>query len=268
MHLPEAEVLVLNIQARNYTLPQFMEKMDQLKVLIITKYGFSSSEIQNIRLLGYLSSLKRIRFEHVFISSISDSILKLRNLQKISFIMCEISEAFRKCTIQIPDMLPYLSEIVIDYCNDLVEFPACLCEIRSLKELSITNCHELVTIAEEFEKLKNLEVLRLHACTKLLELPETIGSLKKLEFLDISDCIGMSKLPGQMGDLCGLRKIHMTGCRGLSELPLSVKGLEKLKSVTCDEETACLWQDYEDYLDDLEIHVHKEDVNLDWLHDN
>ncbi|KAG5535659.1 hypothetical protein RHGRI_023426 [Rhododendron griersonianum] len=268
MHLPEAEVLVLNIQTRNYTLPQFMEKMDQLMVLIITNYGFSSSEIQNIPLLGYLSTLKRIRFEHVFISSISDSILKLRNLQKISFIMCEISEAFRKCTIQIPDMLPYLSEIVIDYCNDLVEFPACLCEIRSLKELSITNCHELVTIAGEFEKLENLKVLRLHACTKLLELPETIGSLKKLDFLDISDCVGMSKLPGQMGDLCGLRKIHMTGCRGLSELPLSVKGLEKLKSVTCDEETACLWQDYEDYLDDLEIHVHKEDVNLDWLHDN
>ncbi|XP_058228494.1 probable disease resistance protein At5g66900 isoform X2 [Rhododendron vialii] len=266
MHLPEAEVLVLNIQTRNYTLPQFMEKMDQLKVLIISNYGFSSSEIQNIPLLGYLSSLKRIRLEHVFISSISDSILKLRNLQKISFIMCEISEAFRKCTIQIPDMLPYLSEIVIDYCNDLVEFPACLCEIRSLKELSITNCHELVTIAEEFEKLENLKVLRLHACTKLLEVPETIGSLKKLVFLDIADCISMSKLPGRIGDLCGLRNIHMRGCQGLSELPLSVKGLEKLKNVTCDEETGCLWQQFKDYLDDLEIHVHKEDVNLDWLY--
>ncbi|KAH7851392.1 hypothetical protein Vadar_010896 [Vaccinium darrowii] len=267
MKLPNVEVLVLNIQARKYTLPQFLEKMDRLKVLIITNYGFSSFEIQGIPVLGYLSSLKRIRFEHVLISSISDSILKLRNLRKISFIMCEIGEAFRKCTIRILDMLPNLSDIVIDYCNDLVEFPACLCEIRSLEELSITNCHELVTIAEDFGKLESLKKLRLHACTKLLELPESIGSLKKLVFLDISDCISMSKLPVQMGDLCGLRKIHMRGCRGLSELPPSVKGLQQLKDVTCDEETAYLWQHYENYPNDLEICVHKEDVNLDWLHD-
>ncbi|KAH7851938.1 hypothetical protein Vadar_018536 [Vaccinium darrowii] len=266
IQLPEVEVLVLNIQARNYTLPQFLEKMDQLKVLIITNYGFSSSEIHSIPLLGYLSSLKRIRFEHVLISSIGDSILKLRNLRKISFIMCEIAEAFRKCTISVPDVLPNLSEIVIDYCNDLVEFPLCLCEIRSLEELSITNCHELVTIGEDFGKLENLKVLRLHGCTELLELPESIGSLKKLNFLDMSDCIRLSKLPGQMGDLCGLREIHMRGCWGLSELPLSVKDLVHLKDVMSDEETAYLWQHFQIYLKNLELHVDKEDVNLDWLH--
>lgn len=69
-----------------------------------------------------------------------------------------------------------------------------------------------------------------------------------------------------MSDLCGLKEIHMRGCRGLSELPLSVKGLEKLKNVSCDEETRYLWQQFKVYLDDLEISVPpKEEVNLDWL---
>ncbi|PSS21558.1 Disease resistance protein [Actinidia chinensis var. chinensis] len=267
MQLPKVEVLVLNIQTRDYTLPQFMEKMDQLKVLIITNYGFCSAEIKNFPLPRYLSSLKRIRLEHVSISSISNSILQMRNLRKLSLIMCEIAEAFRNCTVHIPDMLPNLVEIVIDYCNDLVEFPAWLCNIRFLKELSITNCHELVAIPEGFGKLQNLEVLRLHACTKLLELPKSIRSLHKLDFLDISDCISLTELPEQMGELFSLRNLHMRGCQGLSELPCSVKNLEQLKEVICDEETAYLWEQYKIDLINLEINVLKEDVNLDWLHD-
>ncbi|PSS21335.1 Disease resistance protein [Actinidia chinensis var. chinensis] len=267
MPLPKVEVLVLNIQTKDYTLPQFMEKMDQLKVLIITNYGFCSAEIKNFPLPGYLSSLKRIRLEHVSISSISNSILQMRNLRKISFIMCEIAEGFRNCTIHIPDMLPNLAEIVIDYCNDLVEVPAWLCNIRFLKELSITNCHELIAIPEGFGMLHNLEVLRLHACTKLLELPKSIRSLHKLDFLDISDCISMSELPEQMGELCSLRNLHMRGCHGLSELPCSVKDLKQLKEVICDEETAYLWDQYKFDIINLKINVLKEDVNLDWLHD-
>ncbi|CAL5371099.1 unnamed protein product [Camellia sinensis] len=265
MQLPEVEVLVLNIQARNYKLPQFMGKMDRLKVLIITNYGFCSAELSNSSLLGHLLNVRRIRFEHISILSISKSMLQMKSLRKISFVMCKIDEAFRNCKIQVPNMLPNLAEIVIDYCNDLVEFPAWICNIVSLTKLSITNCHELISLPEGLGNLENLEVLRLHACTKLLELPESIGSLQRLSFLDISDCISMSTLPGRMGELCGLRKLHMRGCRGLSELPYSVKDLKQLKDLVCDEETAHLWEHYKIHLTNLKLNVLKEDVNLDWL---
>ncbi|KAI8031767.1 putative disease resistance protein [Camellia lanceoleosa] len=265
MQLSKVEVLLLNIQIRNYTLPQLMEKMDQLKVLIVTNYGFYSAEISNFPLLGHLSSLKRIRFEHISISSIAKTMLRLKNLQKISLVMCKFDDAFGNCTIQIADMLPNLVEIVIDCCNDLVEFPAWLCNISGLKRLDITNCHELIALPEAFVKLDNLEVLRLHACTKLLELPESIGRLQKFRFLDLSDCISISKLTERMGELSSLRKLNVRGCRGLSELPSSVKNLKQLEDLICDEETGHLWENYKIHLPNLKFHVLKEDVNLDWL---
>ncbi|KAL7193207.1 hypothetical protein ACSBR2_024923 [Camellia fascicularis] len=264
MQLPEVEVLVLNIQAGNYKFPRFMGKMDRLKVLIITNYGFCSAELSNSSLLGHLLDVRRIRFEHISILSISKPMLQMKSLRKISFVMCKIDEAFRNCTIQVPNMLPNLAEIVIDYCNDLVEFPAWICNIVSLTKLSITNCHELISLPEGLGNLENLDVLRLHACTKLLELPESIGSLQRLSFLDISDCISISTLPGRMGELCGLRKLHMRGCRGLSELPYSVKDLKQLKDLICDEETAHFWEHYKIHLTNLKLNVLKEDVNLDW----
>ncbi|KAL7231856.1 hypothetical protein ACSBR2_009977 [Camellia fascicularis] len=265
MQLSKVEVLLLNIQIRNYTLPQLMEKMDQLKVLIVTNYGFGSAEISNFPLLGHLSSLKRIRFEHISISSIAKTMLRLKNLQKISLVMCKFDDAFGNCTIQIANMLPNLVEIVIDCCNDLVEFPAWFCNISSLKRLNITNCHELIALPEAFGKLDSLEVLRLHACTKLLELPESIGRLQKFRFLDLSDCISISKLTERMGELSSLRKLNVRGCRGLSELPSSVKNLKQLEDLICDEETGYLWENYKIHLPNLKFHVLKEDVNLDWL---
>ncbi|KAF5961225.1 hypothetical protein HYC85_002434 [Camellia sinensis] len=254
MQLSKVEVLLLNIQIRNYTLPQLMEKMDQLKVLIVTNYGFGSAEISNFPLLGHLSSLKRIRFEHISISSIAKTMLRLKNLQKISLVMCKFDDAFGNCTIQIADMLPNLW--------NFQHGCAISAALRSLTSPTVTR---LIALPEAFGKLDNLEVLRLHACTKLLELPESIGRLQKFRFLDLSDCISISKLTERMGELSSLRKLNMRGCRGLSELPSSVKNLRQLEDLICDEETGYLWENYKIHLPNLKFHVLKEDVNLDWL---
>ncbi|KAM7507038.1 hypothetical protein LguiA_017491 [Lonicera macranthoides] len=235
MQLPSTKVLILNFRSKTYFLPHFMEKMDKLKVLIITNYGFCPVELNNFIVLSYLSDLRRIRLENILITFLSKSLLQLKNLQKISLMMCEIGKAFGSCTTEIPQMLPNLLKLEIDYCDDLVEFPIWFCKLLRLKKLSITYCNELSALPDEFGRLVNLEVLRIHSCTKLEQLPESICGLHKLRFLDISDCVGMSKMPERIGDLRGLRALHMRGCRGLQELPPSVN-------------------------------VIKEDINLDWLH--
>lgn len=63
----KVEILVLNFRTKNYTLPEFVAKMDRLKVLIVTNYGFSSTELGNFQLLGSVPNLKRIRLEKVSI---------------------------------------------------------------------------------------------------------------------------------------------------------------------------------------------------------
>ncbi|XP_068331931.1 probable disease resistance protein At5g66900 [Pyrus communis] len=261
MQAPEAEVLVLNFQTKNYALPEFVEKMDKLKVLILKNYGLLPAELDNFELLGSLSNLKRIRLERISIPSIRKVLKQLKSLQKISFFMCDIGQGF----VQILDALPNLVELNIDYCHDLVQLPANLCDLVHLKKLSITNCHKLSALPADIGKLVNLEVLRLRSCADLLELPGSIRNLKVLKFLDISDCFSIKELPEDIGAMCSMEKINVSQCSRLKELPASVMDLEQLNQVICDEETKTLWEPFLPFLTNIRIKVIKEDINLNWL---
>ncbi|XP_042974652.1 probable disease resistance protein At5g66900 isoform X2 [Carya illinoinensis] len=168
---------LLSISTENYCLPGFVEKMDKLKALIVTNYGFFPAELGNIQLLGSLPNLKRIRLQKVSIPSIFKTPPPLGDLEKISLFMCNIGQNFRDCSIEISNAWSNLMEIIIDYCNDLVEFPTWLCYTVSLKKLSITNCHKLSALPIEIRELTGLEVLNLRSCTNLSELPESVTSL-------------------------------------------------------------------------------------------
>ncbi|KAG6666345.1 hypothetical protein CIPAW_01G025100 [Carya illinoinensis] len=268
---PEVKVLVLNFQTENYTLPEFVEKMEELKVLIATNYGSFPIELGNFQLLGSVPNLKRIRLEKVSIPSICRTLSASRSLEKISLFMCHIGHAFRNCSVQISDALPNLREINIDYCIDLVELPAGMFDTISLKKLSITNCHKLSKLPEGLGKLRNLEVLRLRSCTELLELPESTGSLHNLVVLDISDCLSISKLPKHIGELCNLKEFHMKGCLALCnqwQLLPSILDLEHLKLVVCDEEMAKRWEsimEFRTHCSRPHIKVAEKYYSLKWL---
>ncbi|XP_050252910.1 probable disease resistance protein At5g66900 isoform X2 [Quercus robur] len=263
---PKVEVLVLNFQTKNYSLPEFVDKMDNLKVLIITNYGFFPTELRNFQLLKSLPNLKTIRLEKVSIPSLCKAPVLLKSLKKISLFMCKIGQAFQNFTIQVSDALPNLMEINIDYCNDLVELPAVLCDVICLKKLSITNCHQLSALPNGIGKLVNLEVLRLGSCTDLSELPESIRSFHKLCILDISDCLGIRHFPKDIGELCNLKELHMKGCLSLRKgLPPSTSNLEQLKLVICDEERAKFWEPIKEVLTNLKVKVAEKDINLTWL---
>ncbi|XP_061363508.1 probable disease resistance protein At5g66900 [Gastrolobium bilobum] len=259
----QAEVLVLNIQSSKYTLPGFTDRMSKLKVLIVTNYGFHPSELNKFELLGCLSDLKRIRLEKVSVPCLC----KLKSLQKLSLRMCNTKHAFESSSIQISAALPNLVEMNIDYCNDLVELPAEVCKITTLKKLSITNCHKLSALPQEIGELENLELLRLSSCSDLLEIPESVGRLQKLCCLDISDCVNLAQLPEDIGELHSLEKLYMWGCSRMSKLPYSVMNFGDLKHqiyVICDEEVAALW-DHFSKLPNLKIELSKADISLNWL---
>ncbi|KAL3722206.1 hypothetical protein ACJRO7_034557 [Eucalyptus globulus] len=268
LQLPEAEALVLNFetnQTKTYALPDFIEKADKLKALIVTNYSFFPAELRNFHMVG--SSLRRIRLERVMVSFQSMGKLRLHSLQRMSFFMCEIGQASTSNGTKISDAMPNLMELDIDYCNDLVTLPDGICEIKSLKKLSITNCHNFSTLPEQLGQSTSLEVVRLNSCTNLLQLPISIGTLQKLISLNISDCLSLSTLPSQIGQLNNLNRINMRGCLKLSMLPRSIVRLRNLKKVICDKETEVLWEPLKYSLNSLNIMVPEEEANLDWLCD-
>ena len=239
--------------------------MVKLKVIIVTNYGFFPTELSNFQLLNSLPNLKRIRLEKVSIPSLCTTPVPLRSLKKISLFMCNIGQAFGNSTVQASNSLSNLMEINIDYCIDLVELPAWLCEVLHLKKLSITNCHKLSELPDGIGNLVNLKVLRFRSCTELSELPESIKSLHKLRILDISDCLSIIKLPKHIGELHNLEELHMKECLKLRQLPPSTMDLEQLKLVVCDEERAMLWEPFKEFLSNLKVMVAKKDINLNWL---
>ncbi|XP_027361343.1 probable disease resistance protein At5g66900 [Abrus precatorius] len=266
MQPDEAEVLILNLHSSQYSLPDFTEKMSNLKVLIVTNYGFHHSEVNKFELLGSLSNLRRIRLDKVSVPPLC----MLKNLRKLSLYMCNTKLAFESCSIPISDAMPKLVEMSIDYCKDLVKLPDGVCNITPLKKLSITNCHKLSALPQEIAKLENLEVLRLCSCSHLVEMPDSVGGLNKLSCIDISDCVSLTKLPDDIGDLKKLEKLYMKGCSALckSELPYSVTNFEHLKHtihVICDEEMAKLCENSLT-ISNLKVEMAEVDINLNWLH--
>ncbi|KAB5547768.1 hypothetical protein DKX38_011174 [Salix brachista] len=257
LQAPEVEVLILNIRSKNYLLPEFVKKMDKLKAILITNYGFVPAEISNFPLLCSLLNLKRIRLEKVSVPSLSLCSLELGKLQKISLVMCNIGQAFSTSRIQISSSFSNLLEISIDRCIDLKNLPDWFCDLVHLKKLSISSCWDLSELPKEIGKLENLELLRLHFCIQLAELPEGIEKLSKLSVVDISDCSNIRHLPEKIGGLHNLRKLFMNGC-SVSELPSSVVSLKRLQTVTCDEEVTILWKSFAQRLPNLRIRGHNQ----------
>ncbi|KAL7584409.1 hypothetical protein Lser_V15G46310 [Lactuca serriola] len=247
MKVPDLEVLILNLMSKTYTLPHFLAANPKLKTVNITNNGLYPTEFSNFDFLGASYNLTRIRLQRVVISP---SILSLINLQKVSFIMCNIGNPFKNLIAKTPNIWPQLVELEIDYCQDLIKFPGALCNSVHLKKISITNCNEMCGFSEEFGDLINLEMLGLRSCMKLKKLPESIWRLKNLSVLDISDCLNLGGLPEKMGKLGCLRKIYMKGCSGVHELPESVEELSHLR-VVCNEEVACKWREYSNVEIDL-----------------
>ncbi|KAJ6916186.1 hypothetical protein NC652_018777 [Populus alba x Populus x berolinensis] len=252
MQAPEVEVLLLNFQTEKFSLPEFIERMNKLKVLVLHNYGFVPAELSNFPLLGSLSNLKRIRLEKVSIPSLFLTSMKWRKLEKMSLVMCNIDQAFDKSTNKISDAFPKLVDLTIDYCNDLEELPTGFCDLVLLRKLSITNCHKLLALPEDMGNLLDLEVLRLNSCIELTGLPGSIGRLHKLQILDLSECLSVTELPEQIGQLHDLRKLYMIECSSC-ELPSSVANLVRLKEVIGDQETAMSWNRFKPCLPSLTI---------------
>lgn len=204
LNAPNVEVLILNMRSENYTLPQFIKGMSQLKVLIITGYGVYPTQLDSFQVLASLPKLSRILFEHVSVSSFAQVIFTSNTLKKLTFVMCETGNALSSCTTESPYMLENLKDLEFELCYDLKVLPAGLCNSFHLQKLIITNCHELGALPKELGNLSNLEILRLHCCTKLKELPELMGSLRKLSLIYISDCLSLTALPEEIGGLSSL----------------------------------------------------------------
>ncbi|CAN6356766.1 unnamed protein product [Urochloa humidicola] len=267
MSFPKAEVLILNFASDVYYLPPFIATMQNLKALVLINYGTTSATLDNLSAFTTLSGLRSLWLEKITLPPLPKTTIPLKNLRKISLVLCELNNSLRGSTMDLSMTFPRLSNLTIDHCIDLKELPSSICEIISLETISISNCHDLTELPYELGKLHCLSILRVYACPALWRLPPSVCSLKRLKYLDISQCINLTDLPEELGHLTNLEKIDMRECSRLRSLPRSSSSLKSLGHVVCDEDTALLWREAEQVIPDLRVQVAEECYNLDWLAD-
>ena len=264
---PKAEVLILNFSSNEYFLPRFIDNMPKLRALIVINYSTANAVLKNHSIFTNLANLRSLWLEKVTIPQLSKASILLKNLRKISLVLCKVKNTFGQSDVDLPLLFPCLAELTIDHCDDLVELPSTICGMQSLKNLSITNCHSLSQLPADLAKLKGLQILRLYACPALKTLPPGTCELVWLKYLDISQCVNLACLPERIGKLERLEKIDMSECAQIRNLPNSASSLQSLRRVVCDEEVSWLWRDMEKAMPDLHIQVAENRFDMDWLNE-
>ncbi|XP_031483385.1 putative disease resistance protein At5g47280 [Nymphaea colorata] len=266
MALPHAEVLILNFTANSYCLPPFLERMENLKVLIIANHSSNPAALSGLSTFGSLKNLRRIRLQKILVPLLSTFTEPLQYLQKLSLVLCEVSQDGGYLPLDIPRVFPAVTELEVDYCKGLDALPPGICNLSNLKRLSITNCPDLNGLPESIGSLTGLEALRLHACTSLEGLPDSVCKLASLRILDVSHCSNIEDLPIGIGELHRLERLDMSWCLSVRELPASVRQMISLRTVVCDDEIFRLWTTVGHNLSKLRVEVAKEDINLRFLY--
>ncbi|KAL6136357.1 hypothetical protein ACLB2K_061652 [Fragaria x ananassa] len=234
MEFPEAEVLILNFQSdTSFALPEFVERMHKLKMLLVLNYSGCYVEMDNFELLGSLSNLRSLRLEGINFSCITKSPVQLKNLHKLylragSYEVEEEDEWSYddEVPVELSYVFPNINEMVIE-AFDFWECPAGLCELVHLTKLKIISSgRNSFELPEAIGNLVSLEVLKLE---NFGVLPDSIGNLKKLKLLIISRFYSKDALPESIGNLVSLEVLRVEDCKNLSAVPDSIGNLKKLK---------------------------------------
>ncbi|KAK8705614.1 hypothetical protein V6N13_049212 [Hibiscus sabdariffa] len=267
MQFPKVEVLILNFSADEYFLPPFIDNMPKLRALIVINHGTTEATLQNFSVFTNLVNLRSLWLEKVTVPQLSNATVPLRNLQKLSIVLCKVSNSLDPSVLDLPQIFPHLSELTIDHCEDLIKLPLSICKVNSLRSMSITNCHQLCELPADLGMLKKLRILRLYASPELKMLPPGIGELVWLRYLDISLCINLKCLPVEIGKLTSLEKIDMRDCLQIMNLPMpaALSNLKSLHRVICDEEIFYQWRKVEKAVPGLCVEVAEKWYSLDWL---
>ncbi|XP_031279287.1 probable disease resistance protein At4g33300 [Pistacia vera] len=267
MEFPKAEVLLLNFSSKEYLLPPFIKGMEKLRALIVINHSSCPATLRNFSVCSDLGNLRSLWLERVSIAQLPEATISLRNLRKISLVLCKTIGCLDQPTIDLPKMFPRLLELTIDHCDDLMKLPPSVCQLQSLRSLSITNCHGLQELPADIGKLKSLEIMRLYASPLLKTLPTGISELVSLKYLNISQCVSLTCLPQGIGNLARLEKIDMRECSQIWSLPKSAASLKALRQVICDDDISWLWKDLEKAIPGLHVQVPEKFFSLDWLHE-
>ncbi|KAK7271000.1 hypothetical protein RJT34_26570 [Clitoria ternatea] len=212
------------------------KKMKNLKILIIENAIFSTGPEHlpnSLRVLdwsGYpLRSLpsdfnpKQVEILHMPCSCLEtfQPHKMLKSLSIINFDECNFLS-------ELPSLeeLPFLANLCLDNCINLVKIHHSVGFLDNLCSLSAKGCTKLKNLAPCI-KLTSLEILDLRRCSSLESFPEVLEKMEKIREVYLDET-SIEKLPFSIGNLVGLQLLSLKQCR-VRQLPGSLSTLRKVE---------------------------------------
>ncbi|KAL4194322.1 hypothetical protein AMTRI_Chr05g58800 [Amborella trichopoda] len=140
-----------------------------------------------------------------------------------------------RCRIleRIPDCSLYmnLKQLILEYCENLIEIPDSIGLLRDLVYLNLEGCSNLKKLPENFGKLTSLRTLNLNYNSNLTRLPSTFSGLCSLEELSAWACYLQGVIADDFEKLSKLKKLDLYRNNSIQGLPRSIRGLSQLEEM-------------------------------------
>ncbi|KAI9114186.1 hypothetical protein K1719_014836 [Acacia pycnantha] len=239
-------VLRLDQESVSYWDPKAFSKMSNLKLLIITSCSGDPQCILNLPygLECFSSALKVLQWNRFCLDYLPsyvshEKFIDLKMKPSPSKQISQGSQAsgrlkfmdlsYSKYLIKTPnfDEIPYLQNLILEGCINLVEVHPSLGCHHNLVIVNLKGCKSIKTLPSKFE-MKCLESLILSGCLQIRRLPEFGKSMKCLSKLDVGET-GITKLPQSLVNLCQLVDLNLRNCKNLVCLPNEIHCVKSIK---------------------------------------
>ncbi|KAI5406815.1 hypothetical protein KIW84_053184 [Lathyrus oleraceus] len=118
--------------------------------------------------------------------------------------------------------VPYLEELHLNDCTDLVEVHQSTKEHKKLEILSLIGCANLKTFSSTLE-MNSLKMLVLSDCSNITILPEFGKNMISMSVLNLMHCKNIMCLPNSISNLKSLKVLNISGCSKICNLPGGIK---------------------------------------------
>lgn len=119
--------------------------------------------------------------------------------------------------------VPYLEELHLNDCTDLVEVHQSVKEHKKLEILSLIGCANLKTFSSTILEMDSLKTLILSDCSNISRLPEFGKNMISMSVLNLMHCKNIVCLPNSISNLKSLKILNISGCSKICSLPDGIK---------------------------------------------